>query len=189
LFKVVNWKQSCMSEVTASRLKEEGNEAYRCGLHEEAIARFSDAIKLDPKNETLFCNRSMCYAALRDWSKSAADAKESIALSQKYVKAHYRLVKAQLELQSYKDARLNLLYAIHLCGDCKELKMLEAEILLKTKIPLRPKSTDFEVIEDLGEGNFSKIYKVSLKSTGEIYAMKVHQLFADTLRYMRNYVV
>ena len=60
--------------------------------------------------------------------------------------------------------------------------MLEAEILLKTKIPLRPKSTDFEVIEDLGEGNFSKIFKVSLKSTGEIYAMKVHQLFADTLR-------
>ena len=173
-----------MSEVTAAhRLKEEGNEAYRCGLHEEAIALFTSAIELDPKNETLFCNRSMCYAALRDWNKSSTDAKESIALSQKYVKAHYRLVKAQLELQTYKEARLNLLYAIHLCGDCKELKMLEAEILLKTKIPLRPKSTDFEVIEDLGEGNFSKIFKVSLKSTGEIYAMKVHQTFTDSITF------
>ena len=41
---------------------------------------------------------------------------------------------------------------------------------------LRPKSTDFEVIDDLGEGNFSKIFKVSLKLTGDIYAMKVRSI-------------
>lgn len=162
-----------MTESTASGLKEEGNEAYRCGQYKEAVVLFSKAINLDSTNETLFCNRSMCYAALLDWKSSAVDAKESIALSPKYVKAHYRLVKALLELETYKDARQHLLYAFHQCGDCKELKALEAEILLKTKIPLRPKSTDFEVIDDLGEGNFSKIFKVSLKATGEVFAMKV----------------
>ena len=162
-----------MSDTTAAKLKEEGNDAYRCGKYQEALDLFSSAIQLDPENENLFCNRSMCFAALHDWISSASDAKKSVSLSQKYVKAHFRLVKAQLELQMFRDARQNLLNALYLCGECKELKILEAEILLKTKIPLRPKSTDFEVIDELGEGNFSKIFKVSLKSNGDIYAMKV----------------
>jgi tetratricopeptide (TPR) repeat protein len=138
------------ADATAAGLKEQGNESYRIGRYEEALDFFSKAIQLDPKNETLYCNRSMCHAALLDWNDSAIDAKESIALSEKYVKAHYRLVKAQLELDRYKDARVNLLHAIRLCGECKELKTLEGEILLKTKIPLRPCSTDFEVIDELG---------------------------------------
>jgi tetratricopeptide (TPR) repeat protein len=163
-----------MADEIAAKLKESGNEAYRCGQYQEALALFSSAIEATPQNETLYCNRSMCHAALLDWKSSAVDAKESIALSAKYVKAHYRLVKAQLEMQTFKDARLNLLCALQLCGECKELKALEVEILQKTKVPLRPKSTDFEILDDLGEGNFSKIFKVALKSTGEIYAMKVY---------------
>lgn len=162
-----------MSEKDAVTLKAEGNEAYRTGSHSTALQLFSAAITLDPKNETLYCNRSMCHAALLDWKSSAIDAKESILISEKYVKAHYRLVKAQLELKTYRDARLNLLHAFRLCGESKELKTLEAEILTKTRIPLRPKSTDFEIVDDLGEGNFSKIFKVSLKATGDTYAMKV----------------
>ena len=165
-----------MSGADPSKLKEEGNEAYRSGDYETALRLFSTAIQLDSKNETLFCNRSMCYAAMLDWSKSAADAKTSISLSEKYVKAHFRLIKSQIELRAYRDARLNLLNAFRLCGETKELKSLEGEILMITKIPLRPKSTDFEVIDDLGEGNFSKIFKVSLKLTGDIYAMKVRSI-------------
>ena len=164
-----------MSETDAAKLKERGNEAYRSGDYQAALCLFTSAIELDSKNETLYCNRSMCYAAQLDWTSSAADAKASIALSEKYVKAHFRLVKSQLELSSYREARLNLLNAFRLCGETKELKNLEGEILSKTKIPLRPKSTDFEVVDDLGEGNFSKIFKVSLKSTGDIYAMKVRR--------------
>lgn len=180
---------SHMADEIAAKLKEAGNEAYRCGRYEEALSHFSSAIKANPINETLYCNRSMCYAALLDWKSSAADAKESIVLSAKYVKAHYRLVKAQLEMRSMKDARLNLLCALQQCGECKELKALEIEILQRTNIPLRPKSTDFEVIDDLGEGNFSKIFKVALKSTGEIYAMKVFHSLCSSVQLFIHYVV
>ena len=165
-----------MSGTDPIKLKEMGNDAYRSGDYESALLLFSAAIELDSKNETLFCNRSMCYAAMLEWSKSAADARISISLSEKYVKAHFRLIKSQIELRTYRDARLNLLNAFRLCGETKELKSLEGEILLITKIPLRPKSTDFEVVDDLGEGNFSKIFKVSLKLTGDIYAMKVRSI-------------
>lgn len=109
-------------------LKERGNEAYRNGNYVEAIDHFSNAIQINPKNETLYCNRSMCHAVLLDWKSSIVDAKSSIALSEKYVKAHYRLVKAQLELQKYRDARINLMDAFRSCGENKELKTLETEV-------------------------------------------------------------
>ena len=65
-----------MSEKDAVTLKAEGNEAYRTGSHSTALQLFSAAIALDPKNETLYCNRSMCHAALLDWKNSAIDAKD-----------------------------------------------------------------------------------------------------------------
>ena len=41
------------------------------------------------------------------------------------------------------------------------------------RVPARPRPNHFEVLEELGSGNFSKIYKCSLKSTGKVYSLKV----------------
>ena len=38
---------------------------------------------------------------------------------------------------------------------------------------LRPSPKDFEIIEELGDGNFSKVMKAKYKKTGAIYAVKV----------------
>ena len=161
------------SSMAAVALKEEGNNAYREGRLHDALQLFSDAIDLDSMNSTIYCNRSMCKAALLDWKGSVSDARNAITLSPKYSKAHYRLIKAYLQLKMYKDARMNLLNAIRLCGECKELKTLEEEVLLITRTPLRPKPGDFDVLDELGEGNFTQIFKVKLKATNDLYAMKV----------------
>lgn len=83
-------------ERTAQYLKEEGNTAYEMGKYEEAIRMFTEAIDLDAENKTLYCNRSMAYAALSNWIKSAADARKAISLDDKYEKAYFRLTKAQV---------------------------------------------------------------------------------------------
>lgn len=101
------------------------------------------------------------------------DAQKSLDLSPKYEKAHFRLVKSLIMLSNFKQARLQLLAAIKECGSTKDLKALELEIFNKTAIPVRPNPNDFEVINELGDGNFSKIYQTKYKSNGKVFAMKV----------------
>jgi serine/threonine protein kinase len=90
-----------------------------------------------------------------------------------YTKAHFRFVKALLTLRKIRDARHALSMAFKECGEqIKEFKDLEQEIFTISGIPLRPKSTDFEVMSELGDGNFSKVYKTFLKSTKQNFAIK-----------------
>lgn len=62
-------------------LKTRGNEAYSNGNYLEAINYFTEAIKLDNKNETLYCNRSMSYSSLNNWENAIMDAKMVYFLS------------------------------------------------------------------------------------------------------------
>jgi tetratricopeptide (TPR) repeat protein len=167
----------------ALQKKDAGNEAYRAGDYARACALFTEAISLDPTNETFYCNRSMCHAAMQNWRDSIVDAQEAISLSEKYVKAHFRLVKGLLQVKNYKDARIRLLNAINLCGDSKDLRVLDEEITLATGVPVRPKPNDFDIVEELGEGNFSKIFKAVYKPTQTTYAVKV-DLIRHNLRLL-----
>lgn len=162
----------------AESWKSLGNQAYQQGKFELSIDHFTKAIEADPENAIYYLNRSLSYASLKNWELSLRDAAESIQLDGKYTKGHYRYVKALLELERYPDARTALLRAIRECGE-KDLRILEDLIFDKTGIPLRPKSTDFEIICELGDGNFSKIYKTYLKKNHKVFAIKVY--LSDTI--------
>jgi hypothetical protein len=44
-------------------------------------------------------------------------------------------------------------------------------------VALRPSPKDFDIIEELGDGNFSKVMKAKYKKSGTIYAVKVSRIF------------
>lgn len=161
-----------MSSSSAESLKELGNEAYAAKDFDKAIDYFSQAIALE-ENAKFFLNRSLSYAAKKDWKASAVDARKAIQLDGKYGKAHCRLVKALIEMSRLRDARIALLLAFKECGELADLKALEKQMIDLTGIPLRPRSTDFEVLHELGEGNFSKVYEVEHKVTKMHFAIKV----------------
>ena len=121
----------------------------------------------------LYCNRALCYAGIQEWGNCITEANFALKLDPKYAKAHFRLIKASLALHAYKDARLYLLRAFQECGETADFKKLESEISKQWGMPVRPRPNHFEVLEELGSGNFSKIYKCSLKSTGKVYSLKV----------------
>lgn len=150
-----------------------GNQAYQAGDFSLAVEHFSKAVEADPNNATFYCNRSLAYAALKDWISSLKDAKKAIQIDVKYVKAHFRLCKALLMLQQWREVRLSFLYAIKECGEAKEFKPIEDEIYDLTGIAVRPKSTDFEIVAELGSGNYSKIYKTYSKKNKKVFAVKV----------------
>lgn len=161
----------------AEAIKEEGNAAFRGSDFEKALGMYSRAVEMDPSSAKYLINRSLCYASMGNWDMSYTDANRAVTLSPKAQKAHFRLIKAQFELGKYKEARIALLNAIKECGESKELKSLEEELMTRTGIPLRPKSTDFEIVGELGDGNFSKVYKAKHKSTDRVFAIKVNTTY------------
>jgi tetratricopeptide (TPR) repeat protein len=164
--------------VDAENFKDAGNECYRAGEFQSAVEYFTKAIEIDQENSKYLINRSLCYASLKLWTKSGDDAKQAVKLDPKNAKAHFRLIKSLLELHRVKEARLCLNIALKECGDVKEFKTLEQQLFELTGVPQRPNSNDFDILTELGDGNFTKIYKASYKKTGKIYAIKVFmQLF------------
>lgn len=157
----------------AENWKALGTLAYKEGDYNKALEHYSQAIELDPKNAVYFVNRSLTYAALNQWNAATKDAREAVILDKKYLKAHFRLVKGLVELRQFREARLALNYSLNECGEQKELKTLEQELFAITLIPVRPKSTDFEIIKELGRGNFTQIFKTYYKPTKQIFAVKV----------------
>ncbi len=158
---IVSQNQS--EEVKA--LKDVGNRYFQEANYEEAINYFTKAIEIDPQNEVCYCNRSNAFYALKQYQNSLNDAKMSVKLVDTYQKAHYRVIKGLLALEQYKDARLALLYCFSQFGQKnKEFLQLESEYDLITKIPLRPKPGDFTILDELGNGNFSKIYIAKYKA-------------------------
>lgn len=164
------------SDLPGMAEKEAGNALYKEGFYDLALTQFSKAIAIDGSNEVFYCNRSVCYAALGEWEKSLADGKKAISISPKYQKAHYRVVKALMEFKRYKDARSSLLYAQSQSGGQSKdgaLKKLEEELVSITGIPVNPVPHDFQIVDQLGDGNFSKVFKTIYKPTKKEYAMKV----------------
>lgn len=134
--------------------------------------------KVDPNSiiAPVYFNIALCNSSLGRTQESISFCKQALLADSKYEKAYFRLIKGLLELERFQEARLFLLKALKQCGETKELKSLEVEYnKLAHGLILRPTPNAYEVLDDeLGDGNFSKMYKVANKSADKtIYAMKV----------------
>ena len=87
--------------------KDAGNALFRSGDFAGAVEKFSDAIRLNPLDEKMFCNRSLAFSSMKDYLNSNADAKKAISLNKRYTKAHFRLIKNFIETNRLRDARVN----------------------------------------------------------------------------------
>ncbi|PPD96281.1 hypothetical protein GOBAR_DD06685 [Gossypium barbadense] len=72
-------------------LKNKGNEAYKQGRFEEALALYERAISLDSKQATYRCNKSAALLGLGRLMEAIAECKEAIQLDPAYCRAHHRL--------------------------------------------------------------------------------------------------
>jgi tetratricopeptide (TPR) repeat protein len=124
---------------------------------------------------SVYFNIALCYNALSQWKLAIYNCKKAISYDRKYEKAYFRLIKCLLELRKFKESRLYFTQYLKFCGETKDLKLLELEYNRITSLILRPAPNHFEVVDDqLGDGNFSKIYKVISKLPDQTaYAMKV----------------
>jgi DnaJ family protein C protein 7 len=72
-------------------LKNKGNERYKQGRFEEALAFYDRAIALDSAKATYRSNRSAALIGLGRLIEAVVECKEAIRLDPSYQRAHYRL--------------------------------------------------------------------------------------------------
>ena len=96
-----------ISEVDKQRaeiLKTEGNQLLAKGDSKNAVAKYTQAILLDPTNHLYWANRAVAQYKMSRFADAAADSKQAIAIEPNYVKAHYRLGQCYAAQRSYTEA-------------------------------------------------------------------------------------
>lgn len=101
-------KSSGLSEAEktekAEALKNDGNSKLASRQFNEAIALYSEAISLNPRNAIYYSNRAAAYSHIGEHQKAISDCNAAIKLDPKYSKAYSRLGLAYFSLGKYREA-------------------------------------------------------------------------------------
>ena len=84
------------------------------GEHDKAIADYTEAIRLDPKDAEAYCNRGLAYGNKGDYDKAIADYTEAIRLNPKYAEAYYNRGMTYASKGEYDKAIADYTEAIRL---------------------------------------------------------------------------
>ncbi|AES98020.1 putative 43kDa postsynaptic protein [Medicago truncatula] len=85
-------------------LKSMGNEAYKKGKFEEALALYDKAIAIDSNKATYHCNKSAALIGLGRFQEAIIECEESIRLDPSYNRAHNRLATIYFRLGDVEKA-------------------------------------------------------------------------------------
>ncbi|KAL2633315.1 hypothetical protein R1flu_004794 [Riccia fluitans] len=89
---------------TAPSLKDQGNAHYKSGNYLKAAAVYTQAIKADPNNATLYSNRSAAFLNLSKVTKALADAEMTVKLNPTWEKGYFRKGCALEAAERYEEA-------------------------------------------------------------------------------------
>ena len=92
------------TKAQADSLKAEGNKAMAAKDFAAAVAKYTDAIALDPTNVVYLSNRAAAHSSALQHDKAVQDAEAAIALDNSFSKAYSRLGLAQYALGNAKEA-------------------------------------------------------------------------------------
>uniref|UniRef100_A0A914PDE3 STI1 domain-containing protein n=1 Tax=Panagrolaimus davidi TaxID=227884 RepID=A0A914PDE3_9BILA len=86
----------------ANALKEEGNECVKASKFNDAIEKYTEAIKLN--RDPVLCNRAAAYCRLEKFDLAIEDCRSALELDENYAKAYGRMGLAYLSQDRNEDA-------------------------------------------------------------------------------------
>lgn len=90
------------------KTKKQGNEFFKAGQNKKAYEAYSEALKIDPLNDSfnakLYCNRAAAQQRLKMWQTAFNDCGNALMCDPDYVKAYSRRAQCAMELERFKDA-------------------------------------------------------------------------------------
>lgn len=112
----------------AQAKKAEGNAHFKNKEYKEAIAKYTEAIALNPHDVTFYSNRSACYAALEKWDKALEDGKQCIVTDKKFVKGYFRAALGHKNLGDLESASTEVKRGLGIDSTSKDLKSMSKDI-------------------------------------------------------------
>lgn len=97
-------KEAMLDPKLAEELKNEGNAFFKDGKFGEAIAKYTEALKRNPKDHKIYSNRATCFCKLMRWDAAMSDCDEAIKLEPTFIKAYIRKGKINHCLKQYHKA-------------------------------------------------------------------------------------
>jgi len=102
--------------------KEQGSKAFIAKDYPKAIEHFSDAIKENPQDHTLFSNRSACYFNLGKGMQALTDADKCIEIKSDWDKGHQRRAMALQQLGRFDESISSYEHGLKLNPDNAQIK-------------------------------------------------------------------
>ncbi|XP_071410182.1 sperm-associated antigen 1 isoform X2 [Pithys albifrons albifrons] len=84
------------------RLKNEGNDCVKMGKYEEAVNKYSECMRLNTEECTVYTNRALCYLKLYKYEEAKQDCDHVLQTEDSNIKALYRRALAYKGLQNYQ---------------------------------------------------------------------------------------
>ncbi|CAH9068653.1 unnamed protein product [Cuscuta epithymum] len=89
---------------TETSLKDKGNEFFKTGNYLKAAALYTQAMKQDPSNPTLYSNRAAAFLHLVKLNKALSDAEMTISLKPDWEKGYFRKGCILEAMERYDEA-------------------------------------------------------------------------------------
>ncbi|CAM9137280.1 unnamed protein product, partial [Ectocarpus fasciculatus] len=81
---------------TAEDRKNTGNTLFKAGKFEESIAKYTEAVTINPNNPLFYTNRALAYSRTMQYGEAIGDAKKARLLDVNFLKSYVIQTKCQL---------------------------------------------------------------------------------------------
>lgn len=149
--------------MSATALKDDANRALQEGRPQEAISKYTEALKHATDEEKAVLHANKCLALMKVGRLEAAIVEGGLAIEADptYDKGYYRLAKAQMEAWELAAAWETA------------ARFPQLRVSIEEKRQSLPSIKQFELKDELGSGNYTTIYLSRRKIDNGIFALKI----------------
>jgi len=97
-------KTAYVNPELAEQARQEGNELFKAGKFVEAIAKYEEAMKRNPKDHVVYSNRAACYQKLMEWQLALKDADTCVSMEPTFIKGFSRKAAIHCFMKEYHKA-------------------------------------------------------------------------------------
>eukprot|EP00605_Chrysophyceae_sp_TOSAG23-4_P000530 GSChrysophyteH1.ASY1.ANO1.599.1 assembled CDS len=148
-----------LAQSIAAGAKTSGNEYFKAGSFDEAIAMYTVAVSCRPDEHIYYSNRSAAYQSRKSWREALADAERCLKLCNTFAKAYVHIGRCQIQLRRYEDAERTVAMARTLLEGTSELSAIAPQLAEISK-----------------QAHFTKQQQATKAATGPDPVVKAEQL-------------
>lgn len=143
LAKKKNEEDAYIDPEISKEVRAEGNKLFLAGQFPESIAKYTEAIKRNPKDAAPYSNRAAAYMKLGEFPMAMKDCDKCLEIDPEFVKAYIRKGNIHFFMKEYHKCLTVFEKGLKLAPGNKELK----QGLIKTNMKIQEQQSTGEVDE------------------------------------------